>query len=439
MKTLYSLLLLASITVSAVPDGVEEFTLSNGISVITRYIPGREVEGFSLFIIGGSGTLTSDTQGLEALAVECAMMGSVEYPGPLWREIMDITQAEWTGTYNYDFSRYHLRCLSEDLELLCRCFADCLINPELDPQAFEQVRERMFAELQQEMDDPDNVIWQVANRAFMKDHTYRLLPGGTTETISTFVLEDVRKTLSERILAGNLLITHAGPTNAADLEELLEETFARIPTGRSILQDVAPFVLSADTLTRDHDEVSTAFAVVKFNAPPCGHPDVPAFKVGMQAVDERLWQVLRTEHGLTYATYAGVSGYDQSWGYMYVSSPSPLKACSLMASVMAQAITEPFDEEMLKGVIQVSRTYDGINAQNMSSQCYLMGWGWINTGDWRTAYMYTDIADGLNAEDVRAVLDRWINFSGWGIIADTSLVREGELVPWPVRPMEDDL
>jgi predicted Zn-dependent peptidase len=289
------------------------------------------------------------------------------------------------------------------------------------------------------MDDPDNVIWQVANRAFMKDHTYRLLPGGTIETISTFTVEDVRRTLSERILAGNLLITHAGPTNAADLEDILEETFARIPIGRSILQDVAPFVLYADTLVIDHDEVSTAFAVVKFNAPSSEHPDLSAFKVGMQAVDERLWQVLRTEHGLTYATYAGVSGYDQSWGYMYVSSPSPLEACSLMASVMAGAIAEPFDEEMIKGVIQLSRTYDGINSQNMNSQCYLMGWGWINTGDWRTAYMYTDIADGLNAEAVRVVLDRWIGFSGWGIIADTSLVREGELGPWSFRPMESDL
>ncbi len=61
----------------------------------------------------------------------------------------------------------------------------------------------------------------------------------------------------------------------------------------------------------------------------------------------------------------------------------------------------------------------------MISQCYLMGWDWINTGDWHTAYMYTDIAEGLNAKAARTVPDRWIDFSGWGIITDTRLSGKG--------------
>ena len=181
--------LLGSLNAS-VPGNVEEFTLSNGIPVITRTIDNNEIEGVSLFIIGGSSALTEETQGLERFSLECAMMGSEDYPGPLWRELMDRTQAEWTSSFNYDYSRYHLRCVREDLPVLLTAFGNSLLNPELDPQAFEQVRTSTIQDLQEKYSDPDSWIWFVANDAFMPGHTYRRLPDGTLETVSSFTIDD---------------------------------------------------------------------------------------------------------------------------------------------------------------------------------------------------------------------------------------------------------
>ncbi len=428
------ILIACSISMSAVPDDVEEFILSNGIHVITRTIPGGEVEGLSLFVIGGSRVLSEETQGLEAFALECSMMGSTCFPGHMWRELMDVTMAEWTGTYNYDYSRYHLRCLREDLEELSQRFVDCLLDPELEPRAVEQVRESMLSTVLQELDDPDRQVWLVANRVFMGDHPYRLRPDGTVETLASFSDDDIREFLADRIQSGNVLVTHCGPTTAVELETILEVSFGRIPEGCIELPEVPPFDSSSDSLSIEHDEVLTAFAVAKFNAPPSGHTDQPAFRIGMRVIDELLWQVLRTEHGLTYATYGGAAVYEQSWGYMYVSSPDPLIACPLMAGILSDAISEPFDEELLNGVVALQRTYDSMSGESMSSQCLLMGSGWIVEGDWRTGYRFADIAEGITAEDVRAAMDRWITHVGWGIIADTAAVPHSGLMAWPVRP-----
>ncbi|OPL17588.1 MAG: hypothetical protein AVO35_09155 [Candidatus Aegiribacteria sp. MLS_C] len=416
-----------------VPDEVSEFTLSNGIPVITRTLFNKDIEGLSLFIIGGSGVLDEDTQGLEKFALECAMMGSDNYSGPVWRELMDRTQSEWTGSFNYDFSRYHVRCISDDLPDLLNAFGDCLLDPELDPDALEQVRVRTLEELQEKYNDPDSWIWFVANDAFMPGHTYRNLPDGTAESVSGFTADDVRRILDRRIRAGNLLIVHAGPTDPALLARYLEEAFGGIPEGGEPLEPVEPFSLSSDTLVLQPREVETAYAVVKFNAPPQGHPDLLPFRIALAVADDLLWQVLRTENALTYATYAGATSYRENWGYMYVSSPYPARACSLMAGVLRGMIREPVEGDLVRGTVEKQITMMNLGAASREEQCRLIGSSQICTGDWRNAFTDIEDASGLDSCDLSQVLEEWIGPGGWGVIADTILVPAETIGPWPLR------
>lgn len=416
-----------------VPDDVSEFTLSNGIPVISRTLDNNDIEGVSLFIIGGSSALAEDTQGLEKFALECAMMGSDDYPGPVWRDLMDRTQAEWTSSFNYDFSRYHLRCIREDLPDLLKAFGDCLLHPEMNSDAVEQVRTRSMEDLQEKYNDPDSWIWFVANDAFMPGHTYRNLPDGTLETVSGFTADDARAMLDRRIRSGNLLIVHAGPTPPEVLSEYLEQAFGGIPEGGEPLEPVEPFPISYDTLVLQPREVETAFAVVKFDAPPQGHPDLLPYGLAMAVVDDRLWQVLRTDNALTYATYAGATTYRENWGYMYVSSPDPVRACSLMAGVLRSMIEEPVEEGLVRGTVEKQITLMNIRAASKEDQCWLMGSREICTGDWRNAFTEIENASGLTSSDLSGILADWVEFGGWGIIADTSAVPENGLSPWPLR------
>ncbi len=426
------MILLGSLYAS-VPSDVEEFTLSNGIPVITRTIGNNDIEGISIFLIGGSSALTEETQGLERYSLECAMMGSEDYPGPQWRELMDITQAEWTSSFNYDYSRYHLKCISEDMPVLLSAFGDCLLNPELGSQAFEQVRESTIQDLQKKYNDPDSWIWFVANDAFMPGHIYRKLPAGTNETISSFTEEDVSNMLDERIRSGNLLITHAGSTDPEELRDILEQAFGGIPAGGQEFEQVEPFILNSDTIVVQHREVPTAYIVVKFNAPPQGHEDLQIFNAALTVVNDLLWQVLRTDNALTYSTFSGATSYRENWGYMYVSTPQPVLACSLMAGVLAEAIEKPMNEDIVRGTIEKSRTLENLSAASKDNQCWMMGNFEICTGDWQNAYTVFDNFSELSSEDLRAVLSRWIGYGAWGIIADTTVVPIDQLHPWTLR------
>ncbi len=418
---------------ASVPENVEEFNLSNGIPVITRTIDNNDIEGISFFIIGGSSALSEETQGLERFSLECAMMGSEDYPGLQWRELMDMTQAEWTSNFNYDYSRYHLRCISEDMPLLLTAFGDCLLNPELNSQAFEQVRETTIHDIQEKYSDPDSWVWFIANDAFMPGHTYRQLPDGIESTVSGFTTEDVSNMLEQRIRSGNLLITHAGPTEPEELREILEQAFGPIPAGGQEFQPVETFTVSTDTVAVQHRDVPTAYVVVKFNAPPQGHEDLQTFSAALSVIDELLWQVLRTDNALTYATFSGATSYRENWGYMYVSTPEPVLACSLMAGVLSGAIENPIDDDIVIGTIEKGRTLENLRAASKDNQCWMMGNYEICTGDWRNAYTVFDNYSELSSADLSAVMNRWVGCGAWGIIADTTVIPTEQLQPWPLK------
>jgi len=267
----------------------------------------------------------------------------------------------------------------------------------------------------------------------MPGHPYRNLPDGTPETLAGFDADDIRRMLDERIRAGNILITHAGPTPPDELAAILEEAFGSIPEGGDTYSSVGPFDLEGDTVVVLHREIPTAYAVVKFNAPPRGHPDLPAFTAAMTVVDDLLWQVLRTENALTYAVYSGTTNYEENWGYMYVSSPEPVRACSLMAGVLAGAASGSMDSDAVTAAVERLRTEEAMQAADRSTQCRLLGSYQLSTGDWRNAYTDFDAVSGLTPADLEEVLDRWVGFGGWGIIADTSILGDPDPGPWPLR------
>ncbi|MGB4082000.1 MAG: hypothetical protein WBK62_01990, partial [Candidatus Fermentibacter daniensis] len=80
MSVSAAILLAASTAFASVPSDVEEFTLSNGIRVITRQTTSAN-EGVAVFLEGGSRMLDEETAGIENLAFEACLMGSARYPG----------------------------------------------------------------------------------------------------------------------------------------------------------------------------------------------------------------------------------------------------------------------------------------------------------------------------------------------------------------------
>lgn len=411
---------------------VQQFVLGNGITVLHRQTTDNEVTGFSFFLIGGISALDEATQGLEAFSLECALAGSELHPAPEWREIMDVTRASWTASYNYDWSRYHLTCLGEDLPILLEGFASCLLEPELAEASVERVRAKFLHDLSSTLGDPDRLVWLVTNRVFLEDHPYSLRPDGTVETIPALGVDHIEEYLDRRIKGGNILLVHVGPTPLSELARMLEDTFGAIPPGGGDAGGPPPIDPPGPGVVVEHREVPTSYAVCKFVGPDIGSADHPVLRVAMNVLSQRLTDVLRTGRGLTYAVYSGLTSYRRNWGYLYVSSPDPVRACSTMARVYTSMGVEPLDEEWVRGTVNEWRTLELLGDESRAAQCLKLGRAFLATGDWRTAYTCLDVAERVTAVDVRDVLSAYGSEPVWGLILDTTVTATCRLQAWPL-------
>jgi len=418
---------------SGAPGGVTEFSLPNGIRVIDRQVGGSPVEGLAVFLLGGTRALTPQTQGLESFAMECAMMGSEDVPGDAWRRMMDSTSARLTGVYAYDFSCCRLTCLQEDLPVLVDALASCLLRPEMAPSAVTQVRNSLLQGLQRDSYDPDSRVWLVANRGLLPGHPYSLRPDGTPETMATFDPSEAADFLSRRMRGGNILIVHSGPTSDEDLERILARSFGQVPPGADDFLPVPAFPISRDTVVLEVEDILTSYAVAKFPGPRPDSPDFPVFRAGLDVLSDMLFQSLRTESALTYATYSGASLNMRNWGFLYATSSHPVAACSLMAATFEGMLEEPPDSELVRGTLETSRTAFTMQMAAHDAQAYLMGLYEIATGDWRNAWLYSDIAARCSPGDITRVLRMYSGPVAWGLVADSSAVGHG---PWPLSREE---
>jgi predicted Zn-dependent peptidase len=174
-------------------------------------------------------------------------------------------------------------------------------------------------------------------------------------------------------------------------------------------------------LVFEAEEVPTAYIVAKFPSPSMDNPDFPLFSAAMDVVSDRFWQVLRTEQGLTYATYAGTGSSLRNWAYMYVSTPEPAAACSLMVAVVSEGAAGGFTAADIAGSIETARTGRLMSLASVYDLSYLMGLYRIQTGDWRNLWLYSDIARDMDPAELGGVLSRWLGPVSWGVIADPAV------------------
>lgn len=407
-------------------------TLPNGIQVLSAATE-SQTTGFAVFLLGGSCALEPETAGIENLAVECALTGSESHPGERWREMMDSTQATVEGVYSYDYTAVRLQCLAPDLPLLLEALADCLLEPEMDPSSCARVRDALVSSCQASEADPDSRVWNLANSGMFAGHPYLTRPGGTSGTLSGIEPADAAEHLRRRMVSGNILLVHAGPTPPDSLAAMLERSFGRVPEGPRDFSGPPPSGLLRDTLVLERDSIGTSYAVAKFAAPSMDDPDFPLVSGAMDVLSDMLWQELRTERGLTYAAFAGTGASRANWCYLYVSTDSLAQACSLMAGAFREAASGACDPGLVRGSLEVARTRLLISVASPYDLAFAAGRAQIESGDWRNLAAFGDIARELDPGTVGDVLRRWAGPVSWGVVA-----AGGAALPGPVPLLEDE-
>lgn len=210
-----------------------------------------------------------------------------------------------------------LKTLRKNRDRAFELLGQALSQPRFDDEPVGRIRSQILAGIRQNTQNPNRIASSDLFGRLFPDHPYGRPSKGTVESVSNISTEDMRQFVKSRFAKDNLTIGVVGDITVAELQTLLDKTFASLPA-KSIPVTTPPITPVTDG----------SLSVIEHNAPQSAvlfsdiglkraDPDFYAATVmnhifGGGGFTSRLYSEIREKRGLVYSVYSRLSPYDQS-------------------------------------------------------------------------------------------------------------------------------
>jgi predicted Zn-dependent peptidase len=278
-----------------------------------------------------------------------------------------------------EHTSYQARVLDEHLSDATAVIGDLIFEPTLRASDLKLERKVILEEISMVDDTPDDVIFDVHNRALWGDHSHGFPILGTRETVKSLNVSHL-KALHERAYhPGRLVVAASG---RVDHDQLLD-TMERTGWMSRVLGDVTPFEVppavaaSAHSIHVERADIAQTHVVLGGRAIAHGDPRRYAFALlGMLlggGMSSRLFQRVREELGLAYSVYTFSSSYADAGvnGVYLASAPETAqKALDAVRDVLQEVVQNGLPADELAAGKRQLRGQLVLSMEGVSSRMY---------------------------------------------------------------------
>jgi predicted Zn-dependent peptidase len=387
--------------------GVTEFEV-NGAKVLFKRRPGSRTVAAGVFFRGGASNLTAETAGLEMLLLNVMKRGSEKFPRERLRgELARMASAIGSGS-NYDYSALTLACTREHFPRSWEIFTDLLQRPTLSPEDLNLERERIQAALKSETDHPDSALERRIEQMIFAGHPYRNRPEGSPETLASFTVADLRRH-HQQVLAGTrLLVVIVGDLEPADVRARVSASLAGLLRGNYQLAPVPALQFTAPALDIIRRDVPTNYVQGVFAAPNLASADMPALRIAVSILRERIFDEVREKRSLSYAPDAFLKTNGANYGGIYVSTQDANRSVGVMLDEITRLQTEPVREREVSSAVAEWTTAYYAERQSNSEQAGELAQFELIGGGWRRSLELAEQLRKVTPADVQRVAQKYI-------------------------------
>ena len=318
----------------------EEFTLKNGLRVVTEYIPHFPSVSVGLWIGAGSMYETQEENGLSHF-VEHMLFKSTE--NRTTREIaveMDAIGGQVNAFTSKECTCYYAKVIAEHLPRAMELLTDLLLNAKMDEEEFEKERGVILEEIAMCEDTPEDLVYDLLAEAYFGDHPLARPILGTHSQIASVTREALIAYRRRHYRPDNTVLAIAGDFDrdqfAALAERLLGAWQAEgetvVPAPRT--QAIAQVKLRRKDIEQTH--ICLAY-------PGVGQDDADLYPLSVMnnllggGMSSRLFQRIREEMGAAYSVYSFPSTYPNCGTLTIYAGTSP---------DMAQRVADELHEQI---------------------------------------------------------------------------------------------
>jgi zinc protease len=446
-------------TMNTLTRGVQKSVLENGLTVLTKEIHTAPVVSVQVWYrVGSRNEHCLQMNGISHQLEHLLFKGTHSRPIQFGR-LFSALGSNSNAFTSYDMTAYFGTVSSDKLEALLALEADRMRHALINDEQLESEKRVVISELQGYDNSPDYRLSEALMRQAFPDRPYGMPVGGTKTEVEKFTVEAVRKYYERYYSPENAVLSVTGDFDSAKLQQLIEQTFGKIPTKHaSVLKEEARHrtleenQFSCDT--KSHPDVllphgkamsgqpsihlkepgSAALIEVVYPIPDAQHPDVPALDV-MDAIlsvgrNSRFFENL-VEPGLA----SNVGSYSASLiepGWYDISvTLNPGQTLKTVDQVLLKTIeairSEPVSPEELQRAKTQLIAHFVMSNRDIDSQAGQLAYNQVVTGDYSFSDRYLQRIEQVTAADVQRVAQTYLDIAQRtvGYFEPTQLTGEG--------------
>jgi predicted Zn-dependent peptidase len=300
-------------------------TLANGLTVITRPMPGLETASIALFADVGSRHEEERVNGLAHLFEHMVFKGAGGRSARQISEVIEDVGGELNACTERDQTSFTAAVLSDHVGLAVELLGDLVARPAFDPAELEREAEVVLQELAEAEDTPSDIIFDhLWSQAFAGQPLGRSILG-SEDSVRGIGQDDLFAWRDRHYRGGSMVLSAAGAVEHTAVMALAERHLGALGAGKAPEAASAQFTAKArhERAKADQAQITLAHAAPGQKADNYLAARLFADIAGGGA-SSRLFQAVREERGLAYTVSAGLHGHDEL-GLLHVHAATARK------------------------------------------------------------------------------------------------------------------
>ena len=333
------------------------FKLDNGLTVYL--MEQHDVPLISVSAVLPAGAIYDGKQsGLAQLTASALKHGTKNFTKGEIDETLDFIGATVNVSASKEYVGLSSKFASKDRSKVMPIIKELLEQPAFNEEEFKKEKVRVLTALERDKESPRAVIGTYFDKLIFEDHVYANSLDGTTETVESISIADVKKFYSANYLPNNAAVSIVGDFNLSEMKKMVSSLFSDWKKGTSVPENLALKPIKKLTsgkvlLVNKEDAKETTFYI--------GGPGIARNNkdfVAIQVVNtlfggrftSMLNSELRTNSGLTYGARSRFVDYKNGGSFYistYTANETTEQAIDLALEVLDRLHTKGLDEKSL--------------------------------------------------------------------------------------------
>ncbi len=303
-----------------ITDSMQQFVLTNGMTVFVRETPGTPTVSASIYFKGGRIHEKRANAGITQLMARSMRRGTTARTRDQIDREIEFLGSQISIAIDEDFFGFGIDILPKYFVAGTEILADVMLHPTFPEDGLGEERHLQLASIRRSLDSSGERPFQLFFDSFYGDHPYGYPDAGYTESIAAVTRDEVESWYRREVTADSAMAVVVGDVMADSVRELFEQHFGSLPKSVTLHEPVpAPVPPSQSSeVVEVRDRKQTAL-VIGFPSVTPQHDDWTLLRV-LQDITSglagTLFAELRGKRSLAYTVYAGDSAHQLAGAFV---------------------------------------------------------------------------------------------------------------------------